>query len=92
PTAYSKSPVICLKTTAIRPDQKEPHPNDFPYPEHLTKAFLRKGKLMLFVDGLDEAPARHRVVLSEGLEYVKSRFPGNRLIIGYNIEIEKSGD
>ncbi len=60
---------------------EELHENGFPYSEHLTKAFLRKGNLMLFVDGLDEAPARHRAIVSEGLEYIKSHFADNRLII-----------
>ena len=63
----------------------------YPYPEHLTNAALKSGKLLILFDGLDEVPTAHvhNAILSIG-DFV-DQYSQNRFIASCRIAAYKGG-
>ncbi|MYG08789.1 NACHT domain-containing protein, partial [Candidatus Poribacteria bacterium] len=63
----------------------------YPYPEHLTKAVLESGKLVIFFDGLDEVPRANVDNVIRKIEDFVDRYSQNRFIASCRIAAYKGG-
>lgn len=63
----------------------------YPYPEHLTKAMLESGKLVIFFDGLDEVPRANVDNVIRKIGDFVDRYSQNRFIASCRIAAYKGG-
>ena len=63
----------------------------YPYPEHLTKAVLESGKLVIFFDGLDEVPRTNVDNVVHKIGDFVDRYSQNRFIASCRIAAYKGG-
>lgn len=54
---------------------------DFPHAEQFLAKVMQDGRVIVFVDGLDEAPAKYRRRIIKSLEIIRARFPAARIIV-----------
>ena len=63
----------------------------YPYPEHLTKAMLESGKLLVLFDGLDEVPKENVDNVVRKIGDFVDRYSQNRFIASCRIAAYKGG-
>ncbi len=63
----------------------------FPEPEAVTQALLKKGRLLVLLDGLDEVPADQESAVIEQIRDFVDRYSNNRFIVSCRVAAYKGG-